>query len=390
MANSRYTSREMITRLVGFDTTSRDSNLALIDFAEDYLTSYGATTRRTYDEEGRKANLFATIGPEVEGGVVLSGHTDVVPVDGQEWDSDPFEVIEKDGMLYGRGTADMKSFLAIAMAAVPDLVAKPVKRPIHLALSYDEEVGCIGVHRLLQDVRENLPMPQVAIIGEPSDMQIVHAHKGVRGFEVRIRGKSVHSSQPHRGANAIFAAGKIIAFIDRLAQQKRAEARPETGFEPPNTSFQVGVIEGGIALNVIPDFCNFVWEFRAVPWEDEESIIAAVQGFIDEEALPALREFTPDAHIEMIAGAKVRPLAPEEDGPAEALVRQLTGANAVGVVSYATEGGLFQEAGMSAVVCGPGSIDQAHQPNEFIKLSQVELCERFMARLWDWAGKEEA
>lgn len=390
MPNARYSSREMIARLVGFDTTSRDSNLALIDFAEDYLTGYGATTRRTYDDEGRKANLFATIGPEVAGGVVLSGHTDVVPVDGQEWDTDPFEVIEKDGLLYGRGTADMKSFLAIAMAAVPDLVSKPVKRPIHFALSYDEEVGCIGVNRLLQDVRENLPMPQVAIIGEPSDMQIVHAHKGVRGFEVRIRGKSVHSSQPHRGANAIFAAGKIIAFIDQLAHSKRAEGRPETGFEPPYTSFQVGVIEGGIALNVIPDYCNFVWEFRAVPWEDEEGIVAAVRRFIDEEALPTLREFTPDAHIEMFDRAKVRALAPEEDGPAEALVRHLTGANAVGVVSYATEGGLFQEAGMSAVVCGPGSIDQAHQPNEFIALSQVEQCERFMARLWDWAGQEKS
>ena len=390
MANSRFTSREMIARLVGFDTTSRDSNLALIDFAEDYFNGYGATTRRTYDDEGRKANLFATIGPDEAGGVVLSGHSDVVPVDGQDWQSDPFEVVEKDGLLYGRGTADMKSFLAIAMAAVPDLVAKPVKRPIHFALSYDEEVGCIGVNRLLQDVKENLPMPQVAIIGEPSDMQIVHAHKGVHGFEVRVRGKAAHSSQPHRGANAIIAAGKIIAFIDRLAQQKRAEARPESGFEPPYTSFQVGLIEGGAALNIIPEYCSFIWEFRATPWEDDAAIVAAVQRFIDEEALPALREFAPEAQIELFDRAKVPPLAPEEDGPAEAFVRQLTGANAVGVVSYATEGGLFQQAGMSAVICGPGSIDQVHQPNEFIALSQVDLCERFMAQLWEWAGEERA
>ncbi len=388
MPNARYSSQEMIARLVGFDTTSRDSNLALIDFAEDYFTGYGATTRRTYDDDKRKANLFATIGPDVAGGVVLSGHTDVVPVDGQDWHSNPFEVIEKDGLLYGRGTADMKSFLAIAMAALPDLVAKSVKRPIHFALSYDEEVGCIGVSRLLQDIGENLPMPQVAVIGEPSDMQIVNAHKGVHGFEVRITGKAAHSSQPHRGASAIIAAGKIIAFIDRLAQEKRAEARPESGFEPPYTSFQVGLIEGGTALNIIPESCNFIWEFRAVPWEDDQAIVAAVRRFIDEEALPALREFAPEADIELIDRAKVPPLSPEDDGPAEALVRQLTGANAVGVVSYATEGGLFQEAGMSAVICGPGSIDQAHQPNEFIALSQVELCERFMARLWDWAAEE--
>ena len=390
MPNARYSSREMIARLVGFDTTSRDSNLALIDFAEDYLTSYGATTRRTYDDEGRKANLFATIGPDEAGGVVLSGHTDVVPVDGQDWHSNPFEVVEKDGLLYGRGTADMKSFLAIAMAALPDLVAKPVKRPIHLALSYDEEVGCNGVGRLLQDIKENLPMPEVAIIGEPSDMQIVHAHKGVHGFEVKIKGKAAHSSQPHRGASAIIAAGKIIAFIEQLALSKRAEARPESGFEPPYTSFQIGRIEGGTALNIIPEDCTFIGEFRAVPWEDEDGIIAAIRRYIDEEALPTLREFTPDADIEFTDRAKVPPLAPEEDGPAEAFVRQLTGANAVGVVSYATEGGLFQEAGISAVICGPGSIDQAHQPNEFIALSQVEQCERFMARLWDWAGQEKA
>ncbi len=196
----------MIERLVGFDTTSRDSNLALIDFAEDYLASLGASTRRTFDDEGRKANLFATIGPNVSGGIVLSGHTDVVPVDGQDWHSDPFEVVEKDGLLYGRGTADMKSFIAIALAAAPKFAAKSLARPIHFALSYDEEVGCIGVKRLLQDVRDNLPMPSVAVIGEPSDMQIVHAHKGIRAYLVQITGRSVHSSQPHRGANAIFAA----------------------------------------------------------------------------------------------------------------------------------------------------------------------------------------
>ena len=387
MASSiRPQTREMIERLIGFDTTSAKSNLALIDFAQDYLESHGARCRRITNPEGTKANLFASLGPEAPGGVVLSGHSDVVPVDGQPWDSDPFTVIERDGRLYGRGTCDMKTFLATALALVPEFQAQPLKQPLHIAMSYDEEVGCTGVGGMIRDIAENLPRPEMVIVGEPTDMKIVNGHKGCYIFESRVRGEAAHSSQPHRGGNAILAAGRLIAYLADLAAGKRRDAPPDSPFDPPYTTLNVGQIEGGKAINIVAQDCRFVWEFRPIPGEDTEAIARDFESFAQQEVLPALAEVAPGAAIETARLATVLPLAPEDDGAAETLVRRLSGVNATGVVSFGTEGGLFQEAGMSTVVFGPGSIDQAHKPNEFIALEQVAACEAFLLKLRDWAA----
>lgn len=383
MSGERLNPRELIARLVSFPTISERSNLALIDWAEGYLSAHGARCRRTMNEEGTKANLFATIGPEVAGGVVLSGHSDVVPVEGQSWSSDPFVVTERNGRLYGRGTADMKSFLAIAMALAPEFAARPLRRPIHIAMSYDEEIGCLGVASMIQDIMANLPPPGLVIIGEPTSMRLVTGHKGVNLFRTRVIGRAAHSSQPHRGAGAILAAGRLIDYLWRLGEEQRQQRDPR--FEPPWTTVQVGLIEGGTAVNILPAECSFFWEYRNLPSQDSSAIRKLFEDYCEREVLPGLREFAPEARIETEAVALVPPLAQEENGAAEALVRRLTGANESAAVSFATEGGLFQRAGLSTVVCGPGSIDQAHQPDEYIELEQIEACIAFMRRLADWA-----
>ena len=383
MSGERLNPRELIARLVSFPTISERSNLALIDWAEGYLSAHGARCRRTMNEEGTKANLFATIGPEVAGGVVLSGHSDVVPVEGQSWSSDPFVVTERNGRLYGRGTADMKSFLAIAMALAPEFAARPLRRPIHIAMSYDEEIGCLGVASMIQDIMANLPPPGLVIIGEPTSMRLVTGHKGVNLFRTRVIGRAAHSSQPHRGAGAILAAGRLIDYLWRLGEEQRQQR--DSRFEPPWTTVQVGLIEGGTAVNILPAECSFFWEYRNLPSQDSSAIRKLFEDYCEREVLPGLREFAPEARIETEAVALVPPLAQEENGAAEALVRRLTGANDSAAVSFATEGGLFQRAGLSTVVCGPGSIDQAHQPDEYIELEQIEACIAFMRRLADWA-----
>ncbi len=387
MPAKRFTPRKMAERLVGFDTTSAKSNLDLIDFVEGYLHGHGVPARRTVDATGRKANLFATLGPEAAGGVVLSGHTDVVPVEGQPWTSDPFVAVERNSRLYGRGTADMKSFLAVALALVPEALAAGLKVPLHLALSYDEEVGCLGVGDLIADVKAHLPPPRIVVVGEPTNMQLINANKGIAGFETRITGKEAHSSQPHRAANAIIAAAKLIGFLASLAEEKR-QAGPKDGrFEPPYTTLNVGTVSGGNALNIVPRHARFAWEFRLVPGDDGDAIVTRFRRFAEQEVLPDLRRAAPEADIETKALAQVPPLTPEPDSAAEALVRRLTGANRAETVCFATEGGLFQEAGFSTVICGPGSIDQAHQPDEFIELAQIEACEAFLRKLIAWAAE---
>ncbi len=386
MTAKRYKPLEMIERLVSFDTVSSKSNLALIDFIEDYLGGHGVAARRTTDREGAKANLFATLGPEIAGGVVLSGHSDVVPVEGQPWTSNPFRVAARDGRLYGRGTADMKSFIAVALALVPDVLAAKVKIPLHLALTYDEEIGCLGVGGLIADVKTALPPPAIVIVGEPTDMKVVTAHKGVTGLRTTITGQEAHSSQPHRAGNAVLAAAELIAFIGRLAEEKRRDVPADSPFEPPYTSFNVGTIKGGSALNIVPRHCSFTWEFRGLPGEDGMAIRDRFTRFAEEEVLPRLRANAPKAAIMTELLADVPPLGAQDDSAAEALVRALTGAKTTDAVSFAAEAGLFQEAGFSTVICGPGSIDQAHQADEFIDLAQVEACERFLRRLIDWAA----
>ncbi|MEO0423256.1 MAG: acetylornithine deacetylase [Pseudomonadota bacterium] len=367
---------DMLARLVAFPTVSRDSNLPLIDWVEDYLGAFDARCRRTWNEAGDKANLYAAIGPDAPGGVVLSGHTDVVPVDGQDWHTDPFTLTEQDGLLYGRGSSDMKGFSAVFLSRLAHLDRSALQRPLYLALSYDEEVGCLGIDRMVDDALAEFARPDYAIIGEPTTMQIVRAHKSINVFRTVVTGQAAHSSQPHRGAGAILAAARIIEHLDTLGRHKRAEAA-DSGCEPPWTTVQVGTIQGGTAVNILPSHCEFLWEYRGLPGEDPEQIITAMQRFIAEEVEPDLKEFASEASVETTPIARVPPLVPDPEAKAETWVRSLGGVRdgGSGAVSFATEAGSFQRAGVSSVVCGPGSIDQAHQPNEFIDPAELKRCE---------------
>ncbi len=381
MSPNAMTPVEMIRALVGFDTTSSKSNMALIDFVRDYLDGYGIASRYVPSEDGAKANLWATIGPDEPGGIVVSGHTDVVPVDGQPWDSDPFDVVEKDDRLYGRGTADMKSYIATALSLVPEMLARPLRRPIHFALTHDEEVGCIGAPRLIADVLENLPRPGAVIIGEPTEMRVVDAHKGINSFMTTVTGHETHSSLTHHGVNAVMTAGRLIAFLGDLAAEKAANPEAGSRFDPPYSTIHVGTVEGGTALNIVSRHCEFKWEIRALPGDDPAETVARLDEFCARELMPAMRRIAPDSGIETAPKVTVPALSPDPGSPAEQLAFALTGTNATHAVSYATEGGQFQQAGLPAVVCGPGSIDQAHKPNEWISLEQVAAGERFTRRL---------
>ncbi|MEO1118671.1 MAG: acetylornithine deacetylase [Pseudomonadota bacterium] len=367
---------DMLARLVAFPTVSRDSNVPLIDWVEAYLGRFDARCRRTWNDERTKANLFAAIGPDAPGGVVLSGHTDVVPVDGQDWNTDPFVLTERDGLLYGRGTTDMKGFSAVFLSRLATLYVAAMHKPLYLALSYDEEVGCLGVGRMLEDALAHFTRPDFAIIGEPTTMQVVRAHKAINSFRTVVTGKAAHSSQPHMGAGAILAAGRIIEKLDQIGRARRATPA-DSGCEPPWTTVQVGTIQGGTAVNILPAHCEFVWEYRSMPGEEPDLVLNALQAFIDEQVLPDLQEFAPEASIETTALARVPPLLADSEAKAERWVEGLAGVRdgGSGEVAFATEGGSFQNAGISSVVCGPGSIDQAHQPNEFIDPAELARCE---------------
>lgn len=370
----------MIARLVGFDTVSRRSNMALIDWVRDYLAGYGVESRLVPSPDGAKANLFATIGPMTEGGVVLSAHTDVVPVDGQPWDTDPFTLVERDGRLYGRGTADMKSFPAVALALLPEILEAGLKRPLHLALSYDEEVGCIGAPAMIARIAHELPRPSAVIVGEPTSMGVVLAHKGCYVLRTTVTGHEVHSSQIDRGVSAVMTAARLVTLVGDMAAENAAAADPACGFDPPFTTLQVGTIEGGTAANITARHCSFVWDIRPLPGDDWTRYRDRFEAEC-ERLRAAMRRISPDCDIRTEQLAGVPGLAPEPDGPAAQLCHALTGRNDTGMVSFAAEAGQFQEAGLSTVLCGPGSIDQAHQPNEYIDVTQVTACEGFLRDL---------
>jgi len=376
---------EMLARLVAFPTVSRDSNLELIDFVEDYLSDFGARCRRTWNKDRTKANLFAAIGPDAPGGVVLSGHTDVVPVDGQDWHTDPFVVTEKDGLLYGRGTSDMKGYAAVFLSRLSELDIDRMTRPLYLALSYDEEIGCLGIDRMVDDALGHFHKPDYAIIGEPTSMRIVRAHKSINVFRTTVTGQAAHSSQPHRGAGAIFAAARIIEQLRLIGEERRAAA-VDSGFEPPWTTVQAGLINGGTAVNILPSECRFLWEYRGLPTEDPDEIVQRLEAFVRDKVLPDLREFAPDAQIETETIARVPPLIPDPQARAETWVGSLSGVRSggSGEVSFATEAGSFQRAGISTVVCGPGSIDQAHQPNEFIDPAELTRCSQMIDGVFNY------
>lgn len=368
-----------LEKLVAFNTISSRSNLELIDWAEELLTQWGASCSRSWDDERQKANLLASWGPKSAGGIVLSGHTDVVPVEGQIWDTDPFTLTAKDNRLFGRGSTDMKGFLAVCLACLSRLDLSTLEAPLHLALSYDEEVGCIGVDRLISDSLSHWPAPKYVLIGEPTEMQVVRAHKSINVFQTIVTGQAAHSSQPHRGGGAIFAASRMIEHLYQLGEKKRL-AGGSGNCEPPYTTVQVGLISGGSAVNILPAHCEFSWEYRALPEEDPDEILNELTDWVDAHVLPDLRRHASNASIVTKAIARVPPLIPSPDAGIEEWVTTFPGVQSggTGEVAFATEGGNFKAAGIPSIVCGPGSIDQAHQPNEFIELSQLALCEQMV------------
>lgn len=372
----------MLERLVAFDTTSRESNLALIEFVSDYLDGHGIKSTLIHNEAKTKANLYATIGPQdAPGGIVLSGHTDVVPVDGQDWKADPFRMREEGGRLYGRGTADMKGFIASALALAPEFAAGVGRTPLHLAFSYDEEVGCLGVHSMVRHIAANLPAPKAVIVGEPTMMRVVNSHKGICTFTTEIIGHEAHSSTPHLGVNAIDAAVRLINFLHGMRTELQQRGDASGRFDPPYSSIHVGVIEGGTALNILPRRCRFQWEIRPLPGQDPAEISARFTDYAMQIVLPGLRAIAPHTDIIIKQRAGVPPLAPQDGSPAEALAARLRGTNAAHAVSYTTEAGIFQDAGIAAVVCGPGDIEQAHKPDEFVALSELAACDGFLRQL---------
>jgi acetylornithine deacetylase len=374
---------QMIRRLIGFPTVSRDSNLSLIEYVRDYLASLGAESRLTYNDERSKANLFSTLGPRGVPGVMLSGHTDVVPVDGQAWDSDPFELVEKEGRLYGRGTSDMKSFVAIALALAPEFVERGLHTPLHFAFSYDEEVGCIGVGRLIADLAGTGIKPRSCIVGEPTLMRPVIAHKGKKGFRCLVRGYSCHSAYAPSGVNAVEAAAEAVAFLKAMARRHRDHGPYDRGFDVAHTTVHTGVIRGGTALNIVPQECTFDFEFRHLPGDDPDALLAEFTAFIEKQLTPEMRAIHADTGFSIVPLSVLPALNNGPEVEVVALAQELSGNNDIGKVSFGTEGSQFERAGIPTVVCGPGSIEQAHKPNEYVAIDQVAKCEQFMRRLMD-------
>ncbi|HEX6979905.1 MAG TPA: acetylornithine deacetylase [Alphaproteobacteria bacterium] len=372
---------DMLRRLVAFDTTSRDSNLALIEFVRDYLKTHGVDSRLVFDEAGKKANLFATLGPSDKPGLMLSGHTDVVPVDGQEWSSDPFKVVQRDGRLYGRGTCDMKGFIAVALALTPEFLAARLTTPIHLAFSYDEEVGCIGVRRLIAELARMDVRPFACVVGEPTEMKVIRAHKGKLSVRGHVRGFECHSSLAPRGVNAIQYAAEVIAYLNRMARRIAEHGPFDHGFDIPHTTVHTGLIQGGTALNIVPKDCWFDFEFRHLPADDPRALLGEVQRFAADELEPQMRAVHPDTGFRWEELSSFPGLDTSEDAAITEMAKAASGGNSTGKVAFGTEAGLFDEAGIPTIICGPGSIDQAHKPDEFVTLDQLAQCETFLRRL---------
>lgn len=383
MISPSLTTTEMLQRLVAFDTTSRNSNLELIGFVRSWLDAHGVAYRVSTDAAGRKANLHAVIGPHTAGGIALSGHVDTVPVDGQAWSRDPFTLHAQDGRLYGRGAADMKGFVASCLAAVPDLQARALARPVHLFITFDEETTMEGARRLVADLQESGLRPGLCVVGEPSLMQPILAHKGRLALQVSVRGKPGHSSQPGRGVNAVQAAAEAIAFVAAEARRFGLEGPFEEGFDPPHTTTHVGTVEGGTILNIIPERCQFVMEWRTIPGQDPHALAGLLRDHVARVIEPAMHAVDPTTGFSFEVVGDIPGMGLPESHELASLVKQLTGFNSTGKVSYGTEGGIYEAAGIPCIVCGPGAIQQAHQPDEWIAQSELDACDSFIRRLAD-------
>ncbi len=369
--------------LIAFDTTSRDSNLKLIEYVEAFLGGYGVASRRVVNADGSKANLYATVGPSVAGGVVLSGHTDVVPVDGQAWSSDPFALTQRGERLYGRGTCDMKGFLALALAAVPGFARGTAARPLHLAFSYDEEIGCLGAPSMIRELVTELPAPLAVIVGEPTDMEVVSGHKGISTWRVKVTGHEAHSSLTHLGVSANMVAVGLMARLRDLAGALADHGDCSPLYHPPHATLTIGLMHGGTAVNILARECSFVFDLRTPPGQDPDAIIAPFLAACAEEDAALKRQFA-EAGVEVIRRSATPAFAPESDGAAERLARRLAGDNGPArAAPFAAEAGQFQGAGFSTIICGPGSIEQAHQADEYLEITQFDRGAAFMTRLYE-------
>lgn len=377
-------SREILAQLIAFDTVSRNSNLALIEYIRDYLADLGVESELFFDAAGGKANLFATLGPRDRGGVCLSGHTDVVPVDGQPWTVPPFELTEKDGRLYGRGSADMKGYIACVLAAVPAFLADPLRVPLHLAFSYDEEVGCLGVRSLLAALEKREHKPIACIIGEPTELKPVLGHKGKLAMRCQVHGAPCHSAYAPQGVNAIEYAAKLINRLGEIGTRLAAVERHDARFDPPYSTVQTGVISGGRALNIVPAECQFDFEVRALPSDDPQQVADALRDYAETELLPQMRAVKAETDIRFSELSAYPALATDPHSEVAQLLAQLSGSDEFSTVAYGTEGGLFDQAGIPTVVCGPGSMDQGHKPDEFVSIEQLDACDELLARLAVW------
>ena len=371
---------DVLDRLIGFPTISSDSNMDCIIYIQDYLKALGARCELTSEEAG-KANLFATLGPKGDGGIILSGHTDVVPVEGQNWSSDPFKMRNEGGKLYGRGSCDMKGFIAASMVTAQIYAKQELKRPIHFAFTYDEETGCTGARVLVNQLVKDGLKPSVCIIGEPTSMGIIDGHKGCAGYTTEFTGVEGHSSLPGQAVNALEYASRFVLRLMKLREEMPARAPVNSTFEPPYTTSSVCGVHSGVAHNVIPNKALVEWEMRTVQQSDQVYLRDAMQDFVDTVLLPEMKAKSPQAKIEEVFCSEVAGLEPDEHSEAVRLIRDLTGRNSTGVVSFGTEAGLFHSAGISSALCGPGSIEQAHRPDEFVEISQLDECLKMLERL---------
>ena len=373
-------SRQLLQTLVEFDTTSRESNLQLIEFVRDYLAGFGVTSELVYNEERSKANLFASIGPQELAGIVLSGHTDVVPVDGQAWSVPPFELTERDGKLFGRGTADMKGYIACVLALVPELVKADLRRPVHIALSYDEEVGCLGVRSLLKVLEQRPLKPMLCIIGEPTGLKPVLGHKGKLAMRCDVHGEACHSAYAPYGVNAIEHAAELIGELGRIGQRLR-DTR-DARFDPPFSTVQTGVMSGGKALNIVPADCRFDFEIRALPSQDPGEVADQLKAYAEQQVLPRMQAVSAQSAIRFTELSAYPGLVTDERSQAAQLIAAFSGSQEFGTVAFGTEGGLFDAAGIPTVVCGPGSMDQGHKPDEFVSVAQLNGCDEMLRRMY--------
>jgi len=385
LSMARMESKELLTRLVGFDTVSRNSNLAAIDFIRDYLDGQGIASRLTFDDTRQKANLFATIGPADRPGLILSGHSDVVPVDDQDWSSDPFRMVDSDGRWYGRGTADMKGFIATVLALVPELKARAKRAPVHLAFSYDEEVGCAGVGRLIEQIGMAEARPFACLIGEPTGMVPMVGQKGLHSFRCRVHGRESHSSLAPYGVNAVEAAAETITRIKAIARRIATEGPFNHGFDPPYSTLHCGTVHGGTAQNIVPALCDFSFEVRNIPGHDVDAIFAEIERYARDEIEPQMTRIDPATGFKFQTRSRLPDYAIDAQHDAVRLVQSALGSDEVGHASFMTEAGLFGRAGIPTIICGPGGIGQAHKPDEFIEADEIARCEAFLLRLAEQA-----